>query len=133
MQVRKRPKSLTVIAVIMIVLGVFWSLAILGNVILIIAWGTPIPKYAISCSIAAVFGATTLISGVAILKGFRWGRWLYLCLYPFNVIASATTYWLRDVNMAPTVIGMTMYYIISLIILTRPATSKFFWEETMDE
>ncbi len=74
MQTRKRPKSLTVIAVIIIVVGAPFA-------ILSIA-GLPVTSSLGEIGLLILFGAGQLISGIAVLKGLNWGRWLYLCIYP---------------------------------------------------
>ncbi len=152
MQTKKRPKSLTVIAVILIVSGVICSLITIAMVLLNIAdsafdhhfnsegylkgWRYYYFVYELShgsntrmieLSTFALLGAMNLVSGITVLKGRGWGRWFYICVYPFCIIAYA----ILIIEQLP-VVNITIY-IISLTILARPAASEFFRKETVDE
>ena len=140
MQTRKRPTSLTVIAVIFIVWGGYWSvLSIYGLTVLLRAeHNMPKSSYIILLRnlIATMFGAATnLISGPAILRGFNWGRWLYLGLFPFSgafTVISKTPFSDPE-GIRQMIMFAVVYYIICLVILTRPGVSEFFRKETVDE
>ena len=127
MQTRKRPKSLTVIAMFFIISGTMLAISMFP--VLLRSERASLSSFLWAILIGAMFGVTHLISGIAILKGLNWGRWLYLCCYPLSVIVAIVKVG-ADIEE---IIIVTVYYIISLIILTRPAVSEYFRKEIVNE
>jgi hypothetical protein len=132
----KRPKSLTLIAWILIIVSLFYF----ANAILE-------PKYRVTSASRIlpflwliISGVMDLVSGSAILKGFNWGR--LLCLYYIPV--SITGYilisiWLirfHPIKFAfivlVTVVAIA-FYVITIVSLTRPASLAFFTHSSSEE
>ncbi len=70
-----------------------------------------------------VGGVITLVSGIAMLKGLNWGRWLCLC---YGAISIVLTLLLYGFYAPKFLIGGIAIYIVQLVFLTRPAVSTFF-------
>lgn len=121
----KRPKSVTVIAWILIVRGCMglWFVVNFvrqqlsgGSVLLILAT------------------AIVIVSGIAILKGLNWGRLLYLFYIPIVTVYGLIMFvfgFSGITGIAAKVsfirlIPETIFYIVVLVYLTRPAASAFF-------
>jgi hypothetical protein len=121
----KRPTSVTVIAVILILSScLLWLMPIrrLPNIKhlnqrdhFISLWGT-------------VFGIIHLASGIAILKGRNWGRLLYLCSIPILIILDWVVFRYRRAF-----IFLISEYVASFAFLVRPAASAFFARTDSDE
>ena len=118
---RLRPTSISVIGWLLVVLG---ALAIpLG--IRHYFQRTPLPL-GISQSAAllqyVLGGIMQLVVGTAILKGFGWGRWLYVVSVPvmvgIGVALSHTVLWSQLLGVAG--------YVTLVFFLFRPSSSRFF-------
>ena len=126
----KRPRSVTIIAWILIVR------ACMGLPSLVI-----FSRRRLSGDSVIFISATAIIivSGIAILKGLNWGRLLYLFYIPivtvwglivfafrfsdsFSEITTDFTVKLNLIKLIPE----TIFYIVALVYLTRPAASAFF-------
>jgi len=78
----------------------------------------------ISMLITSLIGILLLVSGVVMLKGFNWGRLLYLWGYGISVLFNIVT---RGFSLI--VLPSVIIYVIFLIFLIRPAASEFFKKE----
>src|SRR5690348_8988779 len=90
----KRPTSLTIIAWIMIISGVF---ALIGTfmqarnpIVVRMVAQSPLPMWAHIAS-GVIGGIVTLIAGYGVLKGYPWSRWLYVGWSIIAIIFSAVT------------------------------------------
>lgn len=124
MDAKKRPTRVTVIAWIIIVTS---SLGLVSTPFtatmpqvkrMLEATGTSVP---IALLLAFVAGGIGLVSGVAMLRGINWGRLLYLGFTPFSFALSWVLYGFR-----PLYILSVLFYLVVLVLLTRPAASVFF-------
>lgn len=122
-----RPRSVSIISWIIIILGC----SALYNVVRMPEIFSK-PEYqklaevtgeslGVSMLITSISGILFLASGIAMLKGFNWGRLLYLwgvgIMVLFNIITR---------GFSPLVIPSIIIYIIFFIFLTRSAVSEFF-------
>lgn len=124
MDTGKRPKSVTVIAGVLIGAGavmlcsLVWRLSTIGRSdIMFSLW-------------MAVFVAINLSSSIAIFKGFNWGRLLYLCSTPITIGLYWLLFGLRPVYLR---ILMAIIYIVFLVFLVRPVASVFFTHRNSEE
>jgi len=122
-----RPKSVSIISWIIIVLG----FSALYNVMRMPQIFSK-PEYqklaeatgeslGVSILISSICGILGLISGVAMLKGFNWGRLVYLWGYGIIVLFNIIT---RGFSLL--VLPSIIIFAVFLIFLTRPAASEFF-------
>lgn len=122
-----RPKSVSIISWIIIVLGFstlysamrmpeIFSKPEYQKLAEITGW-----SLGFSILITSIVGILSLISGIAMLKGLNWGRLLYLWGYGITVLFNIIT---RGFSLLalPGIIIFTVF----LIFLTRPAASEFF-------
>lgn len=125
-----RPKSVSIVSWIIIILGC----SALYNVIRMPTI-FKMPEYQklaeitgeslwISMLITSLIGILLLVSGVVMLKGFNWGRLLYLWGYGISVLFNIVT---RGFSLI--VLPSVIIYVIFLIFLIRPAASEFFKKE----
>ncbi len=121
----KRPTSVTVIAWILIALyGLFgliftpfqFSRPMIQQ--FLIARGMPL---VLAVLVAIASSALFLISGIAMLRGFNWGR--LLCIY--LMVASLVYDW-GVCGFRPAIFIHVIIYIVIFTFLTRPATMAFF-------
>jgi hypothetical protein len=124
MEVNKRPVSVTVIAWIIIVTS---AIALATAPI-----SSRMPEVqefyeATGVSLAGVLiwsvavNVIVLVSGISILKGRNWGRLVYLCFMPVSMVVSMILFGFRAIFILSVI-----YYIVVLVLLTRPAASAFF-------
>ena len=129
----KRPKSVTLIAWILIIVcsyylinavsesGYWRSFAVVRFLILL--W-------------LVASGFLGVVSGIAILKGLNWGRLLCLFYIPISIIAfvllQAGFGFLNVSFHLLNIVGIA-FYIIVLIFLTRPASLAFFAHGNSEE
>ncbi len=148
----ERPKSVTVIAWILIVWYGFgfmwWSYIMLPHVRSYFRW--LLENFHLM--IAVVLGPTVcglgMVSGIAMLKGRNWGRILYLCSIPVFALYSHFSGWLfygspsrsiPDYNLyqfilrLESIIPLVIPYIVVLVFLTRTTASSFFAGRTLNE
>jgi len=129
----KRPKSVTLIAWILIIVCSFYLANAIGE-----------PKYWRSFAVVrflillwlVVSGFVGVVSGTAILKGFNWGRLLCLFYIPISIIAFVllqTGFGFLSVSFHLLNIVRIAFYIIVLIFLTRPASLAFFAHGNSEE
>lgn len=121
----KRPKSVTVIAWIIIVRGCMGLLFVVnfarqqlsgGSVLLIPA------------------AAIVIVSSIAILKGLNWGRLLYLFYIPIVTVYSLIMFVFGSSGITGIAAKLSfirfileiIFYVVVLVYLTRPAASAFF-------
>ncbi|MFH0791334.1 MAG: hypothetical protein V2A64_06865 [Candidatus Omnitrophota bacterium] len=122
-----RPKSVSVISWIIIILGcsALYNVARMPAIFKMAEY----QKLAeitgeslwISMLITSVIGVLLLVSGIAMLKGFNWGRLLYLWGYGISVLFNIIT---RGPSLI--VLPSIVIYVIFLIFLTRPTAAEFF-------
>ena len=125
-----RPKSVTVIAWIIIVIG---SLGLLGVIagLLNPASLKALEGARVPVGVAMLFGLVVnivnLVCGANMLKGMNWSRWLWLLFNPFSFIATLIIYGLDSQVTNPlTLIFTPVLYITALIILASKSASIFF-------
>lgn len=124
METKKRPTSVAVIAwIIIVVHGLSLVITPLGYTMPVVRQALEAVGVSVAIAVlwAIVSGAIGLVSGIAILKGINWGRWLFLCFYPLSLVIS---WWLYGFRL--TYIISIIFYIIVLVLLTAPAASTFF-------
>ena len=94
MSARKRPTSLTIIA---------WSQIVISGIVLFNILNFAKPEFrqlmeasgrsaAISVLWGTIGGVIVLISGIAMLKGLNWGRFLCLCYPPISIVFTSLLY-----------------------------------------
>lgn len=120
----KRPISLSIIAWFLIVTAVFSALSgifTLNNPeALAVLAKSPLPL-PIQYGMMFVGLVITLASGIAILKGYNWGRFLYLGWGVLGLIIGALTS-----PMKMTLIPGLVFLIIISFLLFRPKATLFF-------
>lgn len=75
----------------------------------------------LSMAVSSIFSLIFLVSGIAILKGFNWGRFLYLIGVGIMVLLN-----LLNQGISPLSLPGIAIYITFFIFLTRPAAIEFF-------
>lgn len=130
----KRPTSISVIAWILIVIGGIGLISTTGTIMINspmlrdIMSKSPIPipiQYVIS-----YFGILIgIISGVAMLKGKNWARWLYITWNLINFVIGITIS-----PMKAAMIPSVVLFLIVTFFLFRPKANEFFSlaKETVD-
>ncbi|MBN1378683.1 MAG: hypothetical protein JXA04_05565 [Gammaproteobacteria bacterium] len=119
-----RPKSITVICWILIVMAaislITSTLSMNNPIAREIMEKSPLP---INIQYAFMFVglAVMLISGVVMLKGQNWGRWLYVGWSLFGFVIGITTSPMK-VAMIP---GLVIFLIL-VFFLFRPIANKYF-------
>jgi len=81
---------------------------------------TPIPvpvQYAMACAGALIM----LVSGVAILKGQNWGRWLYVVGTAVGFLIGIMTSPLKEAMIPGLVV-----FVVASFFLFRPKANKYF-------
>ncbi|MFH1442287.1 MAG: hypothetical protein ABIH18_09665 [Candidatus Omnitrophota bacterium] len=122
-----RPRSVSVIAWINIVFGISG----IYNVIQMPRIFSD-PKYQkiaeisssslqLSMIVSGIFSVLFLASGIAMLKGFNWGRLLYLIGVGIMVLLNLLSH-----GFSPLSLPGIIVYITFFIFLTRPAAVEFF-------
>lgn len=114
---RMRPKSVTIISWYLIIVGVLCVYG-MNSVQFRIDYATRGILVAIE-QLSRVF--LSLIPGIAMLKGFNWGRIIYLWgtgIFIFSGIIFN--------GFSPLVLPGIVIYLILFIFLTRPMVSEFF-------
>lgn len=120
----ERPKSITVIAWVLIVTGatsVFTSLTSLNNpMVKELMAKSPLP---ISLQYAMLFVgvAVTIASGIGMLKGQGWARLLYVVWTVFGFLVGLVTSPMK----AAMIPGLVVFAII-VFFLYRPASTQYF-------
>jgi len=137
----KRPKSVTVIAWIIIAVGGLHLLNAIGRGITepslrrsfgnLFRSGVPMGMSVIPVSALlwiSIRGFIGVVSGIAILKGLNRGRLLYLCYMPIWIIiltSGSIMYGLKFRYLPLINIIAIAFYITALVFLTRPNASAF--------
>ncbi|MCK9603850.1 MAG: hypothetical protein M0R66_05785 [Candidatus Omnitrophica bacterium] len=122
-----RPKSVTIISWIIIALGCITLL----NVVRMPAILSK-PEYQkladvtgqslrIAMLLSSVYAALFLVCGVAMLKGFNWGRLVYLWCYGVMVVLN-----IAFSRLSLLVLPSVVVFVTFLFFLTRPAANEFF-------
>ncbi len=124
---KERPKSVTVVSWIIIVFG---GLALWGIPRTIAIYKLPEYQALIQSSgdslgrvIAMLILQSTIyfVAGIAMLKGFNWGRWLYIFGTGGAVLFSIVT---RGFSLFA--LPSIVVYIVLLILLVRRPAAEFF-------
>ncbi len=127
MNFNKRPTSVSVIA---------WILISVGILKLVLApFGFTVPRiqkeleaFGMALNTAVLWqvmlGAICIVSGAAMLKGLNWGRLLCLIIVPISLISGWLFY-----KFIPRDIWTAVIYIIVLVLLISPPSSRFFAKE----
>ena len=134
MDSRKRPRSVTLIA---------WILIVVSSYYLVNAIGEPnfrrsfrVSKALAVLSWLVISGFLGVVSGIAILKGLNWGRLLCLCYMPISIISFnllmifgfgflKAGYFKVGYLILSNILAIT-FYIIAIRFLTRSASLAFF-------
>jgi len=114
---RKRPTSVTIIS---------W-LIIIGNTIKIILIISNPPSSAERLLLSIIFGIIFLISGIAMLNGHNWGRWLYICSF---LIGAVFGWLLYGFHLISSMIRFAVFLFI-YGFLTNVDADKFFLPDTI--
>ena len=124
MNLAKRPASVSIIAAIIILIGSMkLILAPLGFTVPKIQRALEVSGMPLNTAVLwqLVFGVILVASGVAILKGLNWGRWLYLGIVPVSVLLS----WIIFKFDPRHILGLTIWVALLVVLLNTPA-SEFF-------
>ena len=124
MNTTNRPRSVSAVAWIIIVLGgMKIVLAPLGFTVAKVQKALEASGMALNTAVLwqIVLGVIFVISGAAILKRLNWGRLLYLCAVPVSLLSTWFFY-----KFAPRDIMAVVIYIVFLTLLISPSASKFF-------
>jgi len=78
---------------------------------------------AVSVLLTVVNSVLGVVSGIAMLKGFNWGRLLYLWSVPILTVLYLVLTGFHFILMS---ILSLIFYLVVLVFLTRPAASTFF-------
>jgi hypothetical protein len=129
---RTRPTSITVIAWILILMGgvslvtttfVINSAMINNPAVLELMSKSPIPL-PVQYAMTYVALLVTLVSGVAVLKGQNWGRWLYVVGTALGFLIGIMTSPLKSA-MIPGFVG----FVVVAFFLFRPKANKYFSDQ----
>lgn len=125
----KRPTSISVISVLMIVMG---SLGVFGSINMARMMDDPQFGEVVKASSSlptpvlvamSLMGVLVLIaSGVAMFKGHNWGRWLYVGWTLFSLLLSAVTAPNHLLLMVPSL----LFFAVIVFFLFRPAANAYF-------
>jgi len=152
MDSKKRPKSVTLIACILIAGSLYYFANVivepnfrrlLGNMLK----SDGISSVAVSKVSALLWliisGVVGVISGIAILKGFNWGRLLCLFYMPISIISYnilliggldfSKAGFLKAGYLILVNIVAIGFYVIVIAFLTRPASLAFFTHGSSEE
>lgn len=122
---KRRPKSVSVIAWIIIVMNVLFlisgiltlndprAIEYLSKSVI------PVPiQHVISYITTLIF----LICGISMLKGKKWGRTVYAILYPVCIVFGAITSPSQKAYILPGILP----YLIFIFFLFRPVSNEYF-------
>jgi hypothetical protein len=115
-RIYKRPRRVTIIAWLMLILG---SMSFFITVL-----ATAISKEmrpAIPILVALSSGGTLAISGIAMLRGCNWGRYLYI----YGILAINILWWF-EYGFKPTDVLSIGFYAVFVYLLTTPIASAYF-------
>lgn len=121
-----RPLPLTIICWLLIVLG---AVGLLGPISMWAMRDSPEMKKAIeampmsletSIALAVLGSAVMVVSGIAMMRGANWGRWLYVV---YSVLAIAYGMYLQGMTIAA-LPGVVITAVI-FVILFLPASSRY--------
>jgi hypothetical protein len=119
----ERPLSVTLISILLLLLGIFILFS--GAMVLVPWWREQVVARGynpwISMPISIINGTTFIISAFAMLKGFRWGRLLYLCYWPFTVFL----FWIIYGFRLGIVVSLSLYA-VTVIFLLQPKAMGYF-------
>jgi len=129
-QQRKRPKSVTVVAwIILVTTGLSFI-----TVLLISLSGEEFEfqmgqrMYGVVLAVGFAGGAIGIVSGITMLRGLNWGRLLFLVGMPIvNILKWSIS------GFAPTSVVTILCYFLFLYFLTTPIASGFFRQEEADK
>ncbi len=140
---RKRPKSVILIACILIAASLYYF----ANAFVNMLKSDSISSVAVSKVLALLWlivsGAVGVVSGIAILKGLNWGRLLWLCYMPISIISYNILLiagfrfleagFLKAVYLILVNIVTIGFYVIVIAFLKRPASLAFFTHGNSEE
>lgn len=112
-----RPKSVTVIAYLQIILAIIGLLVLIVTGVLIEFDSRLLPILG-AMGVAALF---QLFLGFMLLQGHNWARWLYFIVAPlsFAVVLAAG-------RPSPTTLVQVVFYLVAVYYLTRPRAVAYF-------
>jgi len=118
-----RPTNIGVIGWFLVITGAIQGLSLFRYAVRDIE--PTLSTAGMSRSVAVLWGIITgsvaILAGTAILKGFNWGRWLYLCVAPVFGIIGVALY-----GFAWTYLLAVIVYVVILVSLSMPNSSRFF-------
>jgi len=143
MDSKKRPKSVTLIACILIAASLYYFANAVANMLK----SDGISSIAVSKVLALfwliISGVVGVVSGIAILKGLNWGRLLWLCYMPISIISYNILLiaefrfleagFLKAVYLILFNIVAIGFYVIVIAFLKRPASLVFFTHRSSEE
>ena len=113
MESNKRPTSVTVVG---------WIILLLSVLVVLITLMSLHQVYLNILQVWAICGGIIgSIAGVAILKGFNWGRLLYLWVTPISIILESLI-----LGFKPSDIVRGALYIVILLFLVNPSSLTYF-------
>jgi fatty acid desaturase len=127
MEGKQRPTSVTVVAIILIVL---YSLSILSGLVIPVLAKRPVFQKALEAQhmtvrtatlLPIVGGVTVLAAAIAMLNGLNWGRLLYFATVPLLLVLQWVLGRFTPMQALPIVL-----YIVFVILLTRPKAAAYF-------
>jgi hypothetical protein len=127
MNQKKPPTGVSVVAWIIIVgYSTLFMMTLFGSSLPAIQqrferMGTPLPMVVAGSLIG-------LVSGIAMLCGLNWGRLLYFWYIPIAIVLRWLLY-----GFHPTHLSNLIFYLIVVEVLTMPAASAFFINDTLTE
>ncbi len=125
----KRPKSLTFVAVLFMLWGIFligfalWNAVSQGDRYL------NNPNVVLQDLFALIGPITCLICGVGIMVGFNWARWLFVVVYGANLVLTGLL--VRTEGSAGGKLFILFVWLGFVYLLFRPQASVFFSSKRM--
>ena len=140
---RKRPKSVTLIACILIAASLYYFANAVVNMLKSEGMSSAAVPKVLALFWLIVSGVVGVVSGIAILKGVNWGRLLWLCYMPISIISYNILLiaefrfleagFLKAVYLILFNIVAIGFYAIVIAFLTRPASLAFFTHGSSEE
>ncbi len=112
MEYIKRPKSVSVIASLFFAEGFLWLMVVIPGLLdpsnFLVIW-------------LAFIGLFEVVSGIALLNGFSWGRSMILRFAPFVIVLQIAFF-----GFNPLLLGYIFGYLIILLFLMQSNALKYF-------
>jgi hypothetical protein len=140
---RKRPKSVTLIACILIAASLYYFANATANLLKSDSMSSAAVSKVSALLWLIISGVAGVVSGIAILKGLNWGRLLCLCYMPISIISYNILLiagfrfleagFLKAVYLILVNIVAIGFYAIVIAFLKRPASLAFLTHGSSEE